>query len=142
MVQTRYIPVDASSNNPVSPFADFKIVPVTDDPSITPILERIDIRAIWRPIKRWIIACSVRCEDAILLVDGQPSKDIGENIKAVIEEAATAKWPVTFYDIDGNTVYVNFLQPVSSIVTKDWLEGNKRHIERVYNLLLQRVTLS
>ena len=69
---------------------------------------------------------------------------IAKDIKDALEEASSdATWPVTFYDIYGNTVYVRFLptNPFSKVVKREKI-GDKINIETHYYLNLQQVTLS
>jgi len=140
---TNYIPVDdVSGANPVSTMIRFKITATTNSATTTPILYGYDCRGILYPTRRDIIYCEVRCADNITLNDGGHDRDTDAGvIKATLEEAKnTATWPVTFYDIDGTTIYVRFLPTKPfSYLTKDEISGK---VERRFRLLLQKVTLS
>ncbi len=141
---TIYLPVDGSSNNPVSKYIMFKFVAKTDDSTKTPILVSYDCRAIWRPTKRWFIACSVLCEDTSQLQSGQKDKITAAEITEVLEEAAAATWPVTLYDIRASTVYVNFLPPMEFETTEigQLSSSGVKQVKGIYNLILQKVQLS
>ena len=107
----KYLPVDASSNKPVSTMMQFKFVAKTGDTSATPKLLGFDCRGIWYPTKRKIIACRVKCADDLTKKSGGIDTQTSATIKAAIEEARDdATWPVTFYDTAGSTVYVKFLE--------------------------------
>jgi len=136
MTQTRYLPTTPITTQ----MLQLKIQGVTDDTTITPILYSYDLRAILYPSNRRIIRAIVRCADNILCNDGTMDRDSSAAvIKATIEEARNATWPVTMYDYkDGTTKYVKFL-PVRGEVVRD---EKSRNVERHYTLYLQEVSLS
>lgn len=137
---TLYIPDDASSNHPVSKFFQVKFIPKTDDTAKSPILEGYDIRGAWRPVKRKIIECTV--ETPTLLGDGSIPKDEIADVKAALEEANDATWPVTFYDIDEATITVNFLKMTPRLISIEGVSDQKKKLHRVWDLILQKITLS
>lgn len=137
-----FIPADGSSNNPVSETIQFKFVGKTDDTTKTPILKSYDCRAILYPSNRRIIECEVLCDDEITLKDGTIEKGQAATIKAALEEARDATWPVTIYPFgwegSGDTIYAKFL-PLQTAITK---KEKGRGVERHYLLRLQEVSLS
>ncbi len=137
-----YIPVDdTSSANPVSTMIRFRITGVTGATTSTPILFGYDVRGILYPSKRSLIACVVKCSDETTTIDGTRERDNdAANITTVLNEAKNATYPVTIYDIDGNTKTVRFLptKPFSKVTKYE----KGRAIERYYYLLLQEVTTS
>jgi len=135
---TLYIPADSGSNNPVSEMIRFKFVAKTDDVQKTPVLLGYDCRGILYPENRRIIECEVLCDDEMTLNDSTIEKGQAATIKAALEEARNANWPVTFYDINGSTIFVKFL-PLRMVVTK---KEKGRGIERHYLLQLEEVALS
>jgi hypothetical protein len=117
----------------------FKFEFTVDDTSTSPRLLSYDCRGIWYPTRRNIIQCTVLCADDLVLKDGTVDTQTAATIKAAIEGARDdATWPVTFYDIDGSTVYVKVLSARYRMadVTK---ERNKEH---VWDLTLMKVALS
>ena len=140
-ITSGYIPVDADSNEPVSTAIRFKFEGKTGSTASTPILLDYDCRAILYPSRRNIIHCIVRCADNILDKKGSALGVTASTIRDTLNEAKnTATWPVTFYDINGDTKYVRFL-PVNpySKVNKD---EKGRNIEEWYYLEMMEVTLS
>tara|TARA_Y100000310_G_scaffold23392_1_gene22376 strand:- start:5040 stop:7319 length:2280 start_codon:yes stop_codon:yes gene_type:complete len=135
---TLYIPADSGSNNPVSEMIRFKFVAKTDDVQKTPVLLGYDCRGILYPENRRIIECEVLCDDEMTLNDSTIEKGQAATIKAALEEARNANWPVTFYDINESTIFVKFL-PLRMVVTK---KEKGRGIERHYLLQLEEVALS
>jgi len=130
-----------TTNKPSSVMMRFKFVAHTDDATKTPILKSYDARAILYPPRRNIIQCIVRCADNITDKDGVQLDADAATIAATLEEAKDdATWPVTFYDINGNTKYIRFLSvsPFSKVVRDE----HSRNIERHYYLKLQEVTLT
>tara|TARA_Y100000310_G_scaffold144390_1_gene143652 strand:+ start:23808 stop:26102 length:2295 start_codon:yes stop_codon:yes gene_type:complete len=140
MTQTRYIPADISGNNPVSTMMRLRFYASTDDSTITPILLNFLLKAVLYPGQRDIIVCSVKCSDELVLKDGTIDRGSRDNTIAVIDEAREATWPVTIYDIDGNTQTVKFL-PANPLFVVTKVEKG-RVIESEYNLILQKVALS
>lgn len=98
-----------------------------------------DCRGVWYPERRNIIQCTILCDDGLVTRDGTIDGQTAADIKAAIEEARDdATWPVTFYDINGNTIYVKFLSARYRIAeaTKD------RPKAYVFDLTLLKVPLS
>jgi len=141
MTQSQFIPDDSSSNHPVSPMIRLMFTAVTGSTATTPKLLSWHLKGILRPDQREIIACSVVCADEILSRDGNTIKSDHDTVIATLNEARVADWPVTIYDIDGDTKTVNFL-PVSPkwVVTAD--EKGRQNKEKVYNVLMQVVSLT
>lgn len=142
-VATLYLPVDASSNNPVSTLMRFKLVAKTDDSTKTPILKRFEIWGTLKPPKRKLIYCEVRCVDNPLNKQGQPDAVTAAEIKEALDEANIATWPVTFYDVDyavtSTAKYVNFLPMIEEVRE---IHREPHNIEKVFKLTLQEKTLS
>ncbi len=140
MTQSKYIPVDGSSNKPKSTLFRLRFTAVTNSTNTTPILLSYHLKGLLFPTQRQIIACSIVCANEVTLRDGTIDSGSFATIEATIAEMIAATWPVTFYDIQGNTLTVKLL-PVNplSIVNK-YEQG--REIERIYNLLLQKCQLS
>ena len=137
---TKYLPVDGSSNKPVSNFIRFKFVAKTGSTASTPVLLGYDCRAVLYPSKRRIIRCVVRSADGIIDKNGQKLDANAALIKTVLEEASNATWPFTFYDIRGDTKTVRLLpmSPFSRVIRKE----KGRNVESYYYLNLQEVALS
>lgn len=143
MTESKYIPNDASANHPVSTLFRLRFTAVTNDTTITPILLSYHLKGILYPPQREIIACQVYCSNEISLKDGTFDKGSFDTIVATLNEARTATWPVTFYDISGDTKTIKPLPLPSG--TKRWdliVNEKSRTQERVYNLLMQIVNLS
>ena len=143
MTQSRYIPADASSNNPKSTMFKLQFTAVTDDTTITPILHSYYLAAVLYPDQREIIACTIYCANEIQLKDGTFDRGSYDAIIATLDEARTATWPVTIYDVNNVTTTVKFL-PLPSNVPRWKIIGNEkeRKLELEYNLLMQKVALS
>ena len=139
---TLFIPDDASSNHPVSPFFQVKFIPKTDDTAKSPKLESYDITGAWRPSKRKLISAIFVSDEEILLQDGRTGKDTIADTKAALDEANDATWPVTFYDIDGATITVNFLEMRPDVIEIEGVSSQKKRIKRIYRTLMQKITLS
>lgn len=142
MTQSRYIPADASSNNPKATMFKLQFTAVTDDTTITPVLLSYHLTGILYPTQREIIACKVRCSNEIVLRDGTVDNGSAATIAATLDEARTATWPVTIYDLDGTAVTVKFLAPSSVPRWQVTKRESGRKEEREYNLLMQRISLS
>jgi len=143
MTQSRFIPVDGSSNNPKATMFKLQFTVVTDDATITPVLLSYHLKAILYPGQREIIACKVYCANEIQLKDGTIDKGSFDTIVATLDEARAATWPVTIYDLDGNTKNVKFLPTPANVPRWSVIANEKqRKFEREYTLLLQIVDLS
>ena len=139
---TQYIPVDANDVNPSGVMIQFKFVAVTGDSSTTPKLLGYDCRGIWYPTKRKLITCQVRVSDDITPKKGGTEVQTAAQIRTAIDAASAATWPVGFYDpwakSTDDMVYVKFLE-----VSKGMASIAKgRNPEEVYDLTLEKVTLS
>jgi len=137
---TKYIPVTVTAGlDPSSVMIQYKFVCKLTDTSTTPKLLSYDCRGIWYPTKRKIIACRVKCADKLTLKNGGMDSQTAADIKTAIEEARDdATWPVTTYDIDGETIYTKFLSAKYTMAEV----GKNRNKERVWDLTLLRVALS
>ncbi len=140
-IATLYIPVDGSSAKPTSTMMQFKMVPITNSTTTTPILLDFDVRAILFPTIREIIECEVVAGDFIHdkkgnLLDGVSAA----TVKTVLEEARDSVEPFSFYDPWGATVTCRLL-PTSpfSFVTYGKKDEN---LEQHFVLRLQKVALS
>jgi len=143
MVNTLYIPADGAGTNPVSTMIQLNYCAITNVTTATPILLGYDVRGILYPPRRSIIACTVRGVNELTLKDG--TRDVGSQavINASLYEAKNATWPVTFYDMDGDTKYVKFLPLPSGVPRWTLVKDEKGRVqEKHYNLLLQEVQLS
>jgi hypothetical protein len=136
-----YIPVDASANKPVSTMMQFKFVGVTNSATTTPILLGYDIKAVVYPTVKTIIECAVRCADRIKDRVGMELE--GEDaayIRTVLQEARDATYPITFYDLFGNTKTVKVL-PIEPFTAVSQLYENENPEETCFLRLLE-VTIS
>ncbi len=141
MTQNQFIPA-ASGVNPKSTMFRLQFTAVTDDTTKTPVLYSYHLKGILYPSQREIIACRIYCANEITLRDGTTDKGSYATVIATLDEARTATWPVTIYDINGDTKYVKFL-PLPS-TTPRWTVGSEekgRSIERYYNCLMQIIPL-
>jgi hypothetical protein len=137
---SNYIPVDASSNKPISVWMRFKITLTTGTAGTTPILKDFDVRGILYPSRRKMINLAVRCADNIVDKEGTPLGITATGITTVIDEAADATYPVAFYDLYGSTKYVKVLptQPYAEVR----LNEKNHNPELWYYLKLQEITIS
>ncbi|MBU2595227.1 hypothetical protein KJ713_00110, partial [Patescibacteria group bacterium] len=74
---------------------------IMTDPTKTPVLLSYYLKAVLYPDQREIIAMKVYCANDILLRDGGQDLESYDTIIATLDEARTATYPVTIYDIDG-----------------------------------------
>jgi len=137
-----FLPVDdVSGVNPVKNMIRFKITAVVPSPyTSTPVLLGYDVRAILYPTRRSIIHAVVRCADDIVDKQGIKLDASAATIKATLDEAVAATWPVTIYDPEGTTKTVRFLssKPFSRLARDE----KSRNVERQYYLSMQCVDLS
>jgi hypothetical protein len=139
---TLYIPVDGSSNNPISTMMRFKLIAVTDDTAKTPILNSLDIRAILYPTKKDIIWAKVKIAKEMTTMGGS-SNDKYAKMKACLDKCRDATYPVTMKDIDGNTVQVRFLQLPQTLPFREPVTDEaKRDYDYIYNILLLKTPTS
>ena len=137
-VATLFFPVDASSNKPVSETIQLKFVAKTNDTTKTPILLSYDIRGIACFPKRRVINLVVRCADNIKDKQGGDLGLSADDISTILYEADNASWPVTFYDLWGNTKYVKFLSMTGQVISKEKDIEPEEH----YAIRLEEVALS
>jgi hypothetical protein len=139
---TLYLPVDGSSNNPVSSMMRFKLVGITDDPNKTPVLLNFDARAVMYPTVKDIIWAKIQVAREMLTKDGKVKNKYAK-MKACLEKCRDATWPVTMVDIDGVTCYVRFLELPQGLPWREPVSNDKdRDFDYVYNLLLLKMPLS
>lgn len=134
MYQTNYLPLSPSDY-----MARLKFVVNTDDTNEAPILLNYKLKGLLYPERRAIIACSLKCANRIPLKDGTVD-DSYDDAVATLDEMLTATWPITLYDIDGNTKYVKPL-PQSGPRWTALRDERGRETERQYNLLLMEIDL-
>ena len=132
-----YIPV-AGTAKPTSTAIRFKFIPVTGSATSLPIILSYDCRAKLYPVKKRIINCIVRGGDNIQNKQGMSDMSASD-IKTVLDEANTATWPVTFYDLWNTTKTVDFLNMEEIVITH---EKDSHRIEKGYKLTLLERTLS
>lgn len=133
---TLYLPVDASSNNPVSTMMRFKLIGVTDTTATTPILLNLDIRAILAPTRKDVIWAKVKVAKEMVTMGGK-SVDKYAKLKACLDVSRDATYPVTMTDIDGSSIQVRFLELPSSIPWREPVtDESKRDYDYQYNLLM------
>jgi len=136
---TKYLPDYSTGVKPTSTLIQFKFTWKVTDTSTCPRLLSFDCRGVWYPTRRNIITCTVLCADGLAARNGTDDGQTGAVIKAAIEEARdTATWPVTFYDRDGNTIYVKVLS-AKYRATSDTKDKNP---EGVIDLVLMKVPLA
>ena len=137
-----FIPL-AGTVNPTSPMMRFKITTVTNDTTKTPILLQYTVSAILYPAIKTIYYGQIICAEEITCKNGIIDKNMKDTIIATLDNARNATWPVSIRDIDGNTQTVKFLPLPKNMprfaITKD---EKGRETERVYNVMMQSVTLS
>jgi len=140
-IATLYLPPDSSGNEPITSMLWFKLVCKTDTPTKTPILNSLKVHAILYETTRNIIECVVRCADNIYDKLGEPLQDTdAAYIKTVLEEARDATYPLTFYDIYGDTITCRLLAVTPfSTVTASRKDENP---EQLFQLRLLEVPTS
>lgn len=142
-VETLYIPVDASSNNPKSTMMRFKFTFVTNTTNTTPILLNYTVSAILYPTIRELYYATILCAEEIATKIGILDKNMYDTIKTTLDNARNASWPVSIRDIDGDTQTVKFLPLPNSTPRYSIIRDDKgREQERHYNVIMQRVPLS
>ncbi len=138
---TLFFPADSDTNNPVSTMFRLKFVAKTDTDTKTPVMTNFDIKAILRATARNVIECAIRASDGVLTKTGDELQ--GTNaayIRATIEEMQDATWPVTIFDINGDTQTVNLMprEPFSDVV----MSRANENLEEIFYLRLQIVDLA
>lgn len=136
---TRYIPLDSSDEKPVAKWIKFKFVAKTNSATTTPTLKGYDCRAVLYPTRRKLTRTVVRCADDIKDKQGVNLGLTASEIREVIEEARDATWPVTFYDVwgDTKTVKIQPAEPFSRVIRYE----KGRNIEEHFYLELEEVAL-
>ena len=128
---------------PTSPMFRLKFVGKTDDTDLTPILLDYHVNAIMYPERKNTIFAQIRCANEITCKNGSMDKGKYTLIKNALDNARDATWPVTITDIDETTRYVKFLPLPRGTPRFVIVKDEKGRIqERVYNLIMQEVTLS
>ena len=139
---TLYLPVDSSTNNPVSTMMRFKLIGVTDDTAKTPILLNLDIRTFLSPTRKDVIWAKVMANKEMVTMEGK-SVDKYAKIKACLEKCRDATYPVTLKDIDGTTTQVRFLELPNSLPWREPVTDEKgRDRAYIYNLLMLKTPTS
>jgi len=140
-VATLYLPVDASSNKPISPMMRFKIVAKTNVTTTTPELLSLDIRAILRPPVRQITEMAIRCQDGILDKFGKKLDGTdAAYIRTVLNEARDGSDVFTWYDVFGTTRFGIILPNEQESEMQRHLKGENP--ELYYFMRVQEVPLS
>ncbi len=145
MVETLYLPVDASSNKPSSTMMRFKLTGVTNDTTKTPILTNLLIEAVLYPPdgSSNVIACTVKDIKSMLTSKGGEAEHGSQTlIKNVIDAALAAHSPVTIYDIEGTSKTVKFMPLPSGTPRRYPVRKSGQEIDWYYNLILQKITTS
>jgi len=139
---TLYLPVDASSNNPVSTMMRFKLIGVTDDTDKTPILLNLDIRAVLYPARKDIIWAKVKVAKEMVTMGGK-QVDKYAKTKACLEKCRDATYPIAMTDMDGNSTQVRFMELPQSLPWKDPMTDEaKRDRDYVFNCLMLKTPTS
>ena len=132
-------------NKPTSTHIRFKFETVLPSPyTSTPKLLDYDCRGILYPTgmtstgRRRVITTVVSCVDNKKDKDGNDLGLTASEIRTILEEADDATWPVTIYDVWGNTKYVKFLPMAGSVISQE----KDRNIEIHYTLMMEEVRLS
>ena len=132
------------TNKPADIGMRFKIAASTNAATALPILTGIHVEAVLVPPRRKIIECEVRASQDTQDKQGK-SAGSGPQAKDVIDAldelvSNTPEWPVTFYDILGNTRTVRVLP--RSPYKKPMFNEKTLKLEWRYFLRLQVVDLS
>jgi len=139
---TLYLPVDGSSNNPVSPMMRFKLIGVTNDTSKTPVLLGLDFRAVLYPTRKDIIWAKVKVAKEMMTMGGK-SVDKYAKLKACLEACRDATYPIAMTDIDGNSTQVRFIELPQSLPWKEPMTDEaKRDRDYVFNCLMLKTPTS
>ena len=140
MTESKFIDV---TNKPQSAMVRFKFIFVTDDTTVTPILNNYQAKAVLYPTPKKLIHCVVNCSEDIVNKQGLTMKNDYDTIKTTLDNARNATWPVTIYDIDGTAQTVKFTPVPRSIQRMLPVKMEKgREQERVYHVLMLVVPLS
>jgi hypothetical protein len=150
MVETKYLPNDASGNEPSSRMVRFKFVPITDDSTKTPILLGYDIQGIWYPTYRKLIYCQILVAQDIVGRQGIPDATMESTIRSLLDglRNPSTAWPRAFYPLywksSSDTIYVRALPPTPRMRPRSYMrrEGGEVKAEYTYELILQVVPLS
>ena len=137
MTQTIYF---STTSKPSSTMIRLRFTNVTSSLVTHAILNSYSVRAVLFPTRRNIIRCAVKCGDGVKDNLGQPCEASKAIRDALTEAKNTATFPVTLYDINGDTKYVKFLpsSPWSRITHYE--EG--KPLEETYFLQLQEISFS
>jgi hypothetical protein len=138
-----FIPVDASSNKPVSPMMRFRFTVSSDDSSKTPRLLSYNIQTVLYPTRKSIIAARIRSAEELTNKQGRNMTNSYDIVNTTLDNARDATWPVSIRDIDGTTQTVKFLPLSEGTPRYEIIRDDKgREQERHYNVLMQVVPLS
>ncbi len=137
-IATLYFPANTTST-----MIRLKFIAKTNDVQKTPILLGYNVQSILYTDRRSIISCTVRAENEVATKSGMTDKGMASLIATTLENARNASWPVTLYDIEGNTQYVKLLPLPSNIPQWTLVKDEKGRVkEKWYNLQMQVVELS
>ena len=142
-IATGFLPA-AGGVNPVSTMAQLNFCTNTDDNTKTPQLLGYNLKSILYPPRDDIIAARIRCADEFVNKLSQTEEGLYDTIVATMDEVTKqANWPVTIYDIDGDTKTVKFLPLPSGTPRWGLVRAEKgRKKERIYNVLMQEIDTS
>ena len=139
---TLYLPVDGSSNSPVSTMMRFKLIGVTGATTTTPVLLALDIRSVLYPTRKDIIWAKVKVARQMMTSDGKTVNKYAK-MKACLEKCRDATYPVTMTDIDGTSTEVRFLELPQGLPWREPVSDEKdKDYEYVYNCLMLRTPTS
>lgn len=86
---------------------------------------------------------AVRVANETVLKDGTVDRGSSAIMVGGMDELLAADWPVTIYDLDGESLAVKPIPMAANVPWREPLKVEKgRVIEWKYNLLLERVPLS
>ncbi len=144
MIQSRYIPDATGSVKAKSTLFKLQFTAICPSPyTTTPVLLSYHLKAVLYPDQREIIAMKIYCANEIVLRDGGTDSDSYQTIIDTLDEARTATYPVTIYDLDGTARVGKFLPlPSGTPRWKPIANEANRLFEREYNLLFQLIPVA
>jgi hypothetical protein len=147
-ITEKFLPNDASGNEPESQMMRFKFVGRTDDTSKSPILLSFDIQAIWYPTQRDIIHCQIICADDELDKHGKRDYVRAETKKALLDELynPSKAFPRQFYPLDyedgDSAIYIKALPPKRGKPIRYEKGVKENRIEWLYDCYFEKVALT
>lgn len=142
---TLYLPVDSSSNNPVSSMMRFKLIAITDTTAKTPVLTNLLIEAVLYPPDGAgkIIACTIKNIKTMLTAKGgEPEKGSQTKTQELFDNIFSATYPFTIYDIEGTARTVKSMPLPSGTPRRYPIRKAGMEIDWYYNLMLQTIETS